>query len=531
MFRFTLTPDVVRVEGNSRDTEWLSDYMSLYPKNVFFTLKYAHVNCKLCKRKMVYEGRLGWRCNNCNVYQKGWDGSECFYNRRTKTFSIGFWLHIKRALKIHHKKYKIVSDSRTPLAPIEHLALKTETLYDDQITALNSWLTKGGRGIVWCAPGFGKTELAMGAIKILFDRKLIKSALFVCSGLDAMTQTRERMDTQLKVRGTILVTNIQALARALKVKDPETVRFLKSLDFLIIDECHHQRAAEFKKLVNLHKGKYRLGISASPFHEYKKADLHSMRSDDAAVLKLLGPVVSRFSASSLIEKGRLAKPIVFFCPLPEVDMPFNPTWPLTKKLMLTNNEAMHKVIARFVATAAQAGEQSLVVAGGIKKLAFNVWRALDKRGVTAKFLHGGIDKDYRNWTRKELIKGGIDAICATTIYDEAVDLPNLRLLALAYGGLSDIKLEQRTGRDLRKKKGSNTAIILDFLCTSNKHLKKHSYARIKHYMAERAFEFRIVGHHSSYVNRIFRDRAEFINELPGVEFFKDLKRGIDGNDS
>jgi superfamily II DNA or RNA helicase len=386
----------------------------------------------------------------------------------------------------------------------------------------------GGRGIVWCAPGFGKTELAMGAIKTLMDRGLIKNALFVCSGLDAVTQTTERMKKQLPDYKSIKITNIQALARSLKNREIAFIQYLQDLDFLIIDECHHQRASEFRKLVALYRGKYRLGISASPFHEYQ-TNIHAMRSDDGVVLRFLGPVVSRYSASTLIEKDRLAKPIIFLYPLPvdKIQMPLFPTWHLSKRMLLTENHSMHNVIARFVKTAAEAEEQSLVVAGGIKKLAFNVWKALDRRDVNAKFLHGSIDKQYRNWTRKKLIKGEIDAICATTIYDEAVDLPNLRLLALAYGGLSSIKLEQRIGRDLRRKQGQNIAVILDFVCTTNKHLKKHSYARLKHYLAERAFEFKLVGNHSQHVRNLFKDRAEFIDELPGVEFFRELKANGD----
>jgi superfamily II DNA or RNA helicase len=525
MIKFFVGPDSVRVESRFADAEWLSEYMALYPKNVYFTLKYATVSCKLCKGLMVYKGKSGWYCRRCNMMQKGWDGSERFFNLRTRSFSTGFWPHIRRTLKLEKRRYTVV-DTRIPLERVTSVVLSTETLYKDQIVALNKWLKWGGRGIVWCAPGFGKTELAMGAIKVLYDRHLIKSALFVCSGLDAMVQTKERMKKQLKLpTGTITVTNIQALAQALRKKDISTIRYIQNLDFIIIDESHHQRASEFRKLVSLFRGPYRLGISASPFHEYKKADLHSMRSDDAVVLKLLGPVVSRFSASSLIEKDRLAKPIIFLYPLPEVETFGDLTWMQTRKLMLVENTAMHSVIARFVATAAAAEEQSLVVAGGIKKLAFNCWKALDKKGVNVKFLHGGVDKGYRNWTRKQLIKGRIDAICATTIYDEAVDLPNLRLLALAYGGLSSIKIEQRVGRDLRKKQGKNVALVLDFVCTSNRHLKKHSYARIKHWMKERAFDFCLVGEHSPYVKRLFRNRAKFLDDLPGVDFFRSLKDG------
>jgi superfamily II DNA or RNA helicase len=80
---------------------------------------------------------------------------------------------------------------------------------------------------------------------------------------------------------------------------------------------------------------------------------------------------------------------------------------------------------------------------------------------------------------KDLQSGKIKAIIATTIYDEGVDIPNLRSLILAGGGKSTVAQLQRIGRGLRTYVGKDEVLVVDFNDKTGSVLKRHSAARRK----------------------------------------------------
>ena len=85
--------------------------------------------------------------------------------------------------------------------------------------------------------------------------------------------------------------------------------------------------------------------------------------------------------------------------------------------------------------------------------------------------------------------GGV--MIATTIYDEGIDIPQVNVLILAFGGKSRRKVLQRIGRALRKKESrENVVVIVDFWDHHNKYLLNHSKGRLNLYRDE---GFEVVG--------------------------------------
>jgi len=80
---------------------------------------------------------------------------------------------------------------------------------------------------------------------------------------------------------------------------------------------------------------------------------------------------------------------------------------------------------------------------------------------------------------KDLQSGKEKAIIATTIFDEGVDLPELRTLIFAGGGKSTVAQLQRIGRGVRNAKGKYEILVIDFKDTSGAIMKRHSAARCK----------------------------------------------------
>jgi superfamily II DNA or RNA helicase len=100
-----------------------------------------------------------------------------------------------------------------------------------------------------------------------------------------------------------------------------------------------------------------------------------------------------------------------------------------------------------------------------------------------------------NAVRKEAIEGvkagRVHAIIATTIFDEGIDLPNIRKVILAGGGKSIVKNLQRVGRGLRVTQDKDTVEIIDFFDHQHWFLKNHSKKRFALWQ-EQGFETEIV---------------------------------------
>jgi superfamily II DNA or RNA helicase len=182
-------------------------------------------------------------------------------------------------------------------------------------------------------------------------------------------------------------------------------------------------------------------------------------------------------------------------------------------------------MAQLTKAAAEAKQATLVISGNSLIFNHRIYNTLDMRGIKATELCGAVDKDVRQQTRHDLDINKIQAVVATTVWDEGVDIPNLRQLILGYGGKSLIKVDQRTGRSLRKKQeGQNVAVIVDFMHYGNDHLKNHSHVRLKRYLEEESYDLCLVHptQHSNYVRRLLKDKAIELDQLPDVEYYRRL---------
>ena len=110
---------------------------------------------------------------------------------------------------------------------------------------------------------------------------------------------------------------------------------------------------------------------------------------------------------------------------------------------------------------------------------------LFRRGFSLPAVQCGDTKNKeRTRVIADLQSGKEKAIIATTIYDEGVDVPNLRTIIMAGAGKSRVALLQRLGRGLRRSAGKDEALVIDFDDKTGVVLKRHSKARRKVWEAE-----------------------------------------------
>lgn len=463
-----------------------------------------------------------------------WDGTIAFLSSKN-TFSRGLWRQVKYWLDENQLEYELKQITPNLLPQLANPIISpTLTLYDNQLAALNKWLQYDGFGIVWAPPSFGKTELATAAIATIKP----KQALFLVNSRDLLLQAQERFELRLPgvkpgligdgewAPQRVTVAMVQSLFNVLKKKEHPNHARLKALltqtDLIIQDEAHHGRSKQIRTVLNAANPRYCLGLSARPFHVYDR-NVQAMTAEDAIILATLGPIVYRESTSELIDQGQLAKPHVLLVPInhPLAD---GLSWPDARK-QLYANPTLTATVTTLTKAAADAGQATLVITGS--SLAFNhrLCKALVAAGVNAAELNGALNKETRADARLALNQDGLQAAVATTIFDEGVDIPNLRQLILAYGGKSLIKVDQRLGRSLRKKRqGANTTVVVEFMSYGNKHLYQHSITRLKRYIEESAYELYLIhpSEHSNYVRRLLKDKAQHLDALPTTDYYQRL---------
>ena len=95
--------------------------------------------------------------------------------------------------------------------------------------------------------------------------------------------------------------------------------------------------------------------------------------------------------------------------------------------------------------------------------------------------NGKMSKYEREHWYQKIKDGTIKYFVVSSIYNDSVSLPHVRVLINAAGGKSQISTRQRLGRALT---GDKEMTLIDSLDLGHKTLKKHSIIRLESYRAE-----------------------------------------------
>jgi superfamily II DNA or RNA helicase len=187
-----------------------------------------------------------------------------------------------------------------------------------------------------------------------------------------------------------------------------------------------------------------------------------------------GDKLCQISNQQLIQAGHLTPPRVVIIEMPAVKCP--KSWPDVYEVAVCLNRDRNK---RIIDELIKAPKPAFVMCTRLAHA-----KVLHKYAESLGFsIPAVLSGDTKNKDRMQVIKdlqsGKEKAIIATTIFDEGVDLPELRTLILAGGGKSTVAQLQRIGRGLRISKGKHEILVIDFNDKSGAILKRHSAARRK----------------------------------------------------
>lgn len=279
------------------------------------------------------------------------------------------------------------------------------------------------------------------------------------------------------------IASVDTLYSRLKGDDAQDVKdFLKTIDFLIVDEAHTATSASFMAVLNCINAIVRLGLSGTPLKKDPEKDL--------LLEAFCGPISCDIPANVLQDEGHLAKAwlssVIIDTPkLNALD------YREAKDTLIINHTARTNILANIIIERYNDNKTIMVLAGNSVALGENLYSAIRARIGKKKdvvFVYGKTDNSIVNEALEGLRKGKIKIIVTTVILDSGIDVPSINCLVVAGGGRSFTKTIQRVGRGLRKKADGGMLEVIDVFDNTNHYLLSHAKKRLKYYEEEDILE-------------------------------------------
>lgn len=403
-------------KATPEESQWLGEYLSFPDESAHFRM-----------RKVPKHARG--------------DGKIHMLNGITSTFPAGFAQQVKKAAEEEGLTCQLLDKRSRPIKQ-DPTAL-VDWLRPYQKEALDIARTVE-RGVFHHPTGAGKTELMVAMAEVYPTTWLI-----LTHRKDLMLNTRERfMRRTGEVIGEIgegrfdarrvTVAMFQTLYARLMKKDPQTIRFLRSINAVAIDEVHVVPAATYwRVLMAMENAYYRYGYSGTPFARGDKKSIFTWGA--------VGPIIHKIKPQTLIDAGVLAKP--------EIRMASVATKPCeSKQWIQAYDELIVKSAKRNGITVKQAMAATKPCLLFVNHVSHGktLENALRAKGVNVEFVWGKHHTKVRQAAIERLVQGMTDVLICNVIFQEGIDIPELQSVVIAQGGKSIISALQRVGRGMRR---------------------------------------------------------------------------------
>ena len=236
---------------------------------------------------------------------------------------------------------------------------------------------------------------------------------------------------------------------------------------LFFDEMHRVAADTAYTVAMQINAPARIGSSATPTR---------IDGKEKKLWAAMGEIKSRITATELIERGILAKPMFHFLTPPATYISRGTKWHDAYLQGIVLNEGRNDLIIKKTKELAAEG---LTVYVHVERIDHG--QMLQGRLPGSVFLSGTDNSTRRQLVLKEFEAGKIK-ILVSTLLREGVNIQSMNCFVAAGGMKSPIGVIQRIGRALRIAPGKTEAIIVDFR-DSGRYLSDHWAERYETYRA------------------------------------------------
>lgn len=420
------------------------------------------------------------------------DGRVHLFSEITGTFAAGLAGSVVKRAKKAGREIKVIDRRVRPIEADPTAVI--DWLRDHQLGAVRA-AQRATRGVFHHVTGAGKTEVIVALTEVYPTKWLIlvhkKDLLYQVAKRFAW-RTGERIgifgDGRADLSRRITVAMFQSVHAGLRARSKPLRRFLESVHGVMVDECHVVPAGTFWKVTQACKNAfYRFGFSGTPFARSDRKSLY--------VVAALGPIIHRASAEKLIESGWIAKPRIQLTPVTHKPKETYGTWDAVYKARIVRNADRNRVVGII---AQQATKPCFLFVKALEhgKLLEKQLRA---DGLRVEFVWGEKKTPQRQAAIRRMLHGDVDVLICNVIFQEGIDVPELRSIIIASGGKSAIMVLQNTGRGTRRHSNTGEVIkdeftVYDFQdlgcgCGGRhdacKWLEKHTRERLAAYAMEK----------------------------------------------
>lgn len=410
-------------------------------------------------------------------YKDGlWDGRRKFLNRYTGVFPTGLAGDLLKGLREAGEKV-IVEDYREK--PRLGKVIKIDQEFEDrdyQVEAIEKALYSS-RGVFNIATNGGKTYIASKIISqtnvntlfLVHRRELFEQTVAELEGILGITVGQ--LGNGKNIPGKITVAMIPTITRNIK----KHKKLLNRTQMIFADECHHMGSQSWYKVFENCNAYYRFGLSGTPVGRSDNGEMFLR----AATGKILMTVTNK----QLIEQDVSAKPLIFMQRCQVKPTTRKSTWQEMYNAQIVNNRDRNTKVCDWFEKYLSRGKQVLLLVERTKH-GNNIKNMMAKRGISVPFTHGGSSVEHRHDCLEGFKEGRIQGLVASSILDEGISVDGIEVVIFAGSKKSAISYMQRIGRGLRRKKGQNKVVVVDFYDEGQKFLQEWSEERYNLYTSE-----------------------------------------------
>ncbi|ACB37255.1 putative helicase [Betalipothrixvirus uzonense] len=362
------------------------------------------------------------------------------------------------------------------------IQLKNFEMRSYQINSIKAWINDiniTGNGVIKAPTGSGKSVIAiLSALEMLKNKSNAKIIYAVNSttllkqfqnfakkeDLPFVLVSGEVNELQKGEKSDLIALSISYYYSQKKQNKNEKLKeLISNADLVIVDEAHHTPANIVKSLLLDSPNSIRLGLSATPLREDGR---------ELEIMGLLGKISFTIDYTELVQ-NRYLVPIEYISFEPKLsekiekkiknielmytDSPFAKFYSALLRMFenspYTNKQIIQKIISLNKYPA-------LVIVRRIRHAEL-LSKMFDESGINADWVSSKTNLEERIQKIEALKNGKLQVLISTSLADEGLDIPNLRLVVLLSQGKSRIKLIQRIGRVMRPAKQKEKGYVLD----------------------------------------------------------------------
>lgn len=337
-----------------------------------------------------------------------------------------------------------VEDTRSP-APSKNPDADLSWLHDFQRKAVARCL-KHTRGIVSSPTGSGKGEMITACAwagnctwLVMVHRSHLVADLRQRFELRTGESTGSIDSASGVTTARVTFATFSAINAALASEHAAEVReMLSKVQGVIVDEAHTVAADTFSSVMRSCTGTYyRLGFSGTPFDRLDERSI--------AVVAQIGPKVFGIPMSLLVERG--------FIPKAEIKM----VWCEQKGSKARNYTKLYaghvvnsKVRNGLAVDIMRSAQKPAIAFVKLKRHGVALAKMACAAGINAEFVDGSVPESRRMVAVDSLRRGALDLLISTVIFQEGLNVPEIRSVVNLAAGKSTIEILQRIGRGMRK---------------------------------------------------------------------------------